>query len=58
MGDLLHSIWFWFGMTVSAISLFFMIREEVKKRRVRREKKELETQVHEIEDIKRKKDLP
>jgi uncharacterized membrane protein YciS (DUF1049 family) len=58
MGDILHSVWFWFGMTVSAICLFLMIREEVKERRVRREKKELETQVDEIEDIKRKKDLP
>lgn len=58
MEDLLHSVWFWFGMAVSAISLFLMVREEVKKRRVRREKKKLETQVHEIEDIKRKKDLP
>lgn len=58
MGEYLHSVWWWFGMILAAVSLVLIVRDEVKKRRIRRGEKELESQKNEIDDIKRKKNLP
>lgn len=58
MGEYLHSVWWWFGMILAAASLVLIVRDEVKKRRIRRGEKELESQKNEIDDIKRKKNLP